>query len=271
MAKPSWLAGPPPLDVPLPAAVLRVAGAEPLSPVWLNQRGGLTCEAGVGARRRYVKWAPAGSGLDLAQEAARMRWAAPYAAVPRVVAEGHDEEGSWLVTAALPGTTAVAEIWKRQPLIAVTAVGRGLRALHDALPVEKCPFSWSAEDRLADVRRRVTADQVNPRLWHPEHRRLSMEDVLSLLADPPPVDRLVVCHGDACSPNTLIDGDSRCSGHVDLGSLGLADRWADLAIATWSATWNFGPGWEGALLAAYGVSPDEQRTRYYRLLWDLGP
>ena len=42
-------------------------------------------------------------------------------------------------------------------------------------------------------------------------------------------------------------------------------------IATWSTRWNFGPGWEPTLLDAYGVEPDPSRTRYYRLLWDLGP
>jgi kanamycin kinase len=51
----------------------------------------------------------------------------------------------------------------------------------------------------------------------------------------------------------------------------VADRWADLAIATWSTGWNYGPGWESLLLEAYGVPPDPDRTRYYRLLWDLGP
>jgi kanamycin kinase len=81
----------------------------------------------------------------------------------------------------------------------------------------------------------------------------------------------VVCHGDACAPNTLIDDAGSCSGHVDLGHLGLADRWADLAIATWSLDWNYGPGWQRVLLAAYGIEPDWERMDYYRLLWDLSP
>ena len=80
----------------------------------------------------------------------------------------------------------------------------------------------------------------------------------------------MVCHGDACAPNTLLDEDGSCTGHVDLGQLGVADRWADLAIATWSTEWNYGPGWESALLHAYGVDADPERTAYYRLLWDLG-
>jgi kanamycin kinase len=91
------------------------------------------------------------------------------------------------------------------------------------------------------------------------------------VAQPPPVDRLVVCHGDACAPNTLIGDDGSFVGHVDLGSLGVADRWADLAVATWSTTWNYGPGWEEPLLDAYGVNADIERIGYYRLLWELGP
>jgi aminoglycoside phosphotransferase len=45
----------------------------------------------------------------------------------------------------------------------------------------------------------------------------------------------------------------------------------DLAVATWSVDWNYGPQWESLLLSAYGIDPDPDRTRYYRLLWDLGP
>ena len=58
---------------------------------------------------------------------------------------------------------------------------------------------------------------------------------------------------------------------VWVNELGVADRWADLAIATWSTTWNYGPGWETPLLEAYGISPDPDCARHYRLLWDLGP
>ncbi|MGH9010924.1 MAG: hypothetical protein ACRDYF_13910 [Acidimicrobiia bacterium] len=50
-----------------------------------------------------------------------------------------------------------------------------------------------------------------------------------------------------------------------------APRCADLAIATWSTNWNYGPGWEPVLLEAYGVEADPERTAYYRLLWELGP
>ena len=101
------------------------------------------------------------------------------------------------------------------------------------------------------------------------HHALTVAEALEIVSDPPPTDAPVVCHGDACAPNTIVADDGRWSGHVDLGALGVGDRWADLAIATWSTTWNYGSGWEEPLLEAYGIDPDPQRTAYYRLLWDL--
>jgi kanamycin kinase len=189
-----------------------------------------------------------------------------------VVDQGSDEDGTWLVTEALPGRSAVDARWKAEPERAVAAIGAGLRTFHEALPVDGCPFSWSVDERLADARERAAAGRVNPAGWDdPAHRALGLDGALRRLVGAPAVDRLVVCHGDSCSPNTLIDDGGRCSGHVDLGELGVADRWADLAIATWSTNWNYGPGWEPALLEAYGVDPDPDRTAYYRLLWELGP
>jgi kanamycin kinase len=118
-------------------------------------------------------------------------------------------------------------------------IGAGLRMLHDALPVDSCP--WVRDD----------------------------------FGDAPPADRLVVCHGDACAPNTLIDastaGEARCSGHVDLGALGVADRWADLAVAMLSLGWNYPSSRQRDLLAAYGVDGSSDlaavRIDYYQRRW----
>lgn len=265
------VAGPPGPDVAVPARVEAIAGARPVRAVWENQLGGLTFEVGVGPDRCFVKWAPAGSGVDLAEEADRLSWAVAFAPVPRLLDHAADPAGSWLVTAGLPGQSAVAERWKAEPRTAVAAIGAGLRALHDALPVAACPFSWTAAHRLADARRRAEQGRLDPARWDPAHRHLDVAEALTLLADIPPPDRLVVCHGDSCAPNTVLTEEGRLSGHVDLGRLGVADRWADLAVAAWSTEWNYGPGWDGLLLDAYGVPPDRDRIRYYRLLWDLGP
>lgn len=150
----------------------------------------------------------------------------------------------------------------------MAAIGRGLRALHDALPVDACPFDWSARTRAEIVRIRGRHDPAD---WWPEHPGLDSLEAFARLEHPPPVERLVVCHGDPCAPNTLLDARGEWVAHVDLGALGVGDRWADLAVATWSLDWNYGPGWDAALLDAYGIAPDPERTAYYRLLWLLSP
>jgi kanamycin kinase len=228
-----------------PAAVRELATARPVCLAWENEDA-LTFEVGNGPDRCFVKWAPAGSLLDA------------------------DGEGSWLVTAPVPGHNAVSPRWLADPRTAVIAIGEGLRAMHDALPVTDCPFSWMAPDRLAAAQRAAAAGHLDTSAWAPEHVELGFEGAIAQVQNIPPADKLVVCHGDACAPNTLIADNGRWSGHVDLGDLGVADRWADLAIATWSTGWNYGPGWEQVLLDAYGVKLDLERTRYYRLLWELG-
>ena len=57
-------------------------------------------------------------------------------------------------------------------------------------------------------------------------------------------------------------------GHVDLARVGVADRWADLSVISWSLDWNFGPGWQPAFFAAYGIDPDDEYIDWYRRLWD---
>jgi kanamycin kinase len=254
-----------------------VAGERPVTAVWKNELGGLTFAvhgpAGAddsGDRPElYVKWAPAESHLDYGAEAARLAWAGRFTPVPEVLRLGRDPGGSWLVTRARDGHRASDRRWRAGPAVAVRAIGEGLRALHDALPTDSCPWSWSAEGRVERARLRAADGLQRPGDWHKEHGHLSTEDALARLSEVPPVDRLVVCHGDACAPNTLLDESGRWSAHVDFECMGVADRWADLAIATWSCDWNFGPGWQDELLAAYGVEADPGRTSYYRLLWDL--
>ncbi|MCZ8382556.1 aminoglycoside 3'-phosphotransferase [Mycobacterium sp. CPCC 205372] len=254
--------------VRLPDVVATLADGSPATLVWRNELGGLTFRIDRGRNdTRYVKWVALGTPeIDLAAEAERLAWAQPWAVVPRVLDHGRDATGEWLVTEEVPGRSAVE--WKGDPAVAAAAIGRGLRSLHDALPPAECPFEWSVQRRLLRADARI-ADGEGPAQWAPEHRHLGLPAARAHLDDPPPIDRLVVCHGDACTPNTLLHDDGGFAAHVDLGSLGVADRWADLAVATWSLDWDYGPGFDRVLLQAYGIEADEARIAYYRLLYDL--
>lgn len=261
------LAHAPAADIPAPPEVRRLAAGAPTRTVWLNQVGGLTFEVLDPDNHRFVKWSPAGCGISLSEEADRLEWAAPHTTVPRVLDRGESRHGEWLMTAAIEGQSAVSPDWRARPRQAAAAIGAGLRALHERLPVDDCPFVVQAQ-ALADVLLgpRSWADR---RHWHAEHQALSDREVLARLHDAPPPERQVVCHGDACAPNTIIAPDGSPAGHVDLGSLGTGDAWLDLAVASWSLDWNFGPGAQGELFAAYEIDPDPERIAYHRLLHDL--
>lgn len=222
-----------------------LAGPAARTPLWRNPIGGVTFASGD----RVVKVGPRNLETSMRAEADRIQWAAAYTPVPTVLDAGEDDDVEWLVTRALPGLSAVDPRWLAEPETAVRAVGTALRDLHDALPVSDCPFVWGVDARLDNAAARGV-------------------DVPAGLRTPPPVDHLVVCHGDACCPNTLIGADGRWLAHVDLGALGVADRWADIAVAAMSTGWNYGTGWEETLIDAYGVEPDPERLAYYRALWD---
>jgi kanamycin kinase len=260
----------PPGRVTVPDAVAEIAGDDAITPVWRNEVGGLTfrLENRHGATR-YAKWVAAGTPeIDLSGEAARPAWAQYRVPVPAVLQYGADAVGEWLVTAAVPGRSAVDARWRADPVTAAAGIGRGLRLFHEALPVDRCPFDWGVDRRLALADQRIAGGEGPPE-WFPEHQHLTLANARARVGAPPAVDRLVVCHGDACVPNTLLHDDGTFAAHVDLGSLGVADRWADLAVAAWSTEWNYGPGYAEIVYDAYGVAPDAERIAYYRLLWDL--
>jgi kanamycin kinase len=236
-------------DQPVPEFVAALAGQDLVEPVWLNELGGVTYQLGVGRSARFVKWQPPNEETSLAREARKLKWAAAYVTVPEVLGVGACADTEWLLTRALDGASAVSPRWRDDPARAVAAVGRGLREFHDRLPVSDCRWQWDPITRI---------DRA-------EARRIC---VPKALREPPPVVLAVVCHGDACCPNTVLADGGDVAGHVDLGSLGVADRWADIAVAAMSTEWNYGPGWESALLAGYGVAYDAVRMNYYQQLWN---
>lgn len=236
--------------VTVPDVVRELSRGADLVCVWDNDYGGLTFRATPAEGDVfYIKWGPRNEEFTLRDEAERMTWAGRWIRVPTVLDQGGDRTHEWLVTAAIDGDSAVDPRWVAQPEVAVRAVGEALRRLHDALPVAECPWTWDVESRIANAERRGI-------------------EVPARFHGAPPIDRLVVCHGDACCPNTLIGPDGRWIAHVDMAMLGVADRWADIAVASMSTEWNYGPGWEDALIEAYGVEPDRERLAYYRDLWN---
>ena len=225
------LATSPPPGTPVPPLLKQWAsrhGREVAELVWLNGVGGITARLEApGTKALFAKWSP----VDLLPEAERMSWLASRHPAPRLF-DFQEQDSEWLlVSGALPGTSAVSPRWAARADRAAAAIGAGLAALHSLDPAS------------------------------------SVFGAVDWVGEQPDIDQLVIAHGDACAPNTIIGARGEFVGHVDLGSLGVADRWADLAIASWSLEWNFGPDHEQHFWDAYGIEPDPVRIASYRGLW----
>ena len=223
-----------------------------------------------GASELFVKVQPSGEYPSLAAEAERTRWAVGHVPVPRVVERGLEGGVEWLVTTPLPGRDATDPGLRAEPEHLTRLLARALRNLHEELPIEDCPFDFRTGIALEHVHRRLSAGLIEPdRDFHTEFADLTAAEAVELLESTrPEAEDLVVCHGDFCLPNVLFRGDE-LSGYVDLGELGVADRWWDLAVATWSLTWNLGSGYEALFLEEYGIALDPPRSTFYRLMYDL--
>lgn len=254
------------LEVP---ASLAVAGRR-----WFRDRVG---ESGCAVYRLtedgsddlYLKVAHGPVVTDLVDEAVRLRWLAPYLPVAPLHGFVLESDSAWLLTGRLPGRTAY-QLLERDPSAApvlAASLARFLRRLH-ALPADRCPFNADHRLRLAAARDRIDAGLVDESDFDDARIGMSAEQVWDAMmaALPPAFDR-VVTHGDFSLDNLLVV-EGEVVGCIDLGRVGVADPWQDLAIL-WNSLQEFGDGAAQAMLDAYGVALDGARLDFHLRLDEL--
>lgn len=216
---------------------------------------------------RYAKRGPADL---LVRERDRIQWlSASGIPGPTVLDWQVDGDRALLVTSAVRGVTADA-VTDEELLLAWPSITDAVLALHE-LPA--CPFSRDLARMFALAQDVVGRGAVNPEFLPVEQQDTPPAELLARLAAD--LDRwlareeLVVCHGDLCLPNVVLEpGTFAFAGFVDLGRLGLADRYADISLllANSRETW---PDEQRAVAAdeafarRYGITLDAPRQRFY--------
>jgi streptomycin 3"-kinase len=243
------------------------------APVKTGESGNLVYRRDDGLA--FAKIAPVARSAELAEERDRLAWLhGQGVACPEILDWREGEEGACLVMTAIPGVPA-ADLPGSDLLKAWPSMARQLGILHE-LPVDECPFDRSLSmmfERAADV---VARDAVNPDFLPDEDGSTGARELLERVErdlptrfDQEAIDR-VVCHGDACIPNFMIDPDSfQCTGLIDLGRLGTADRYGDLALMIANASESWASREQGAeafaiLFDTLGIkAPDKGRLAFY--------
>ena len=260
--------------IPLPDDLRHAADGYAWTPVTDGESGGAVFRLEAPSRPAlYLKSGTGPVAADIAAEYARLEWLAGRASVPAVRRFVRLPDAAYLLTTAVPGRTAyeclvaAPDAPTRRAIVAELA--RFLGRLH-ALPLADCPFHAGHELRLADARRnieagRVAADDFDARHvgWTPEQ---VWDKAVALL--PLPFAR-VVTHGDFSVGNVLLDETGRVTGCIDVGRLGAADPYQDLAIL-WDNLSEFGDDEQRELWSAYGVAaPDDGRLQFHLCLDEL--
>ena len=217
----------------------------------------------------YLKHGDGEAAAAIVDEFARLRWLSGRWPVPAVAHFEATGGTAWLLTQALPGRTAYEWLEAapdRAPAI-VASIGRCLRRLH-ALPVETCPFNANHRLQLDLARQRLEAGLIDAddfddarQGWTPEQVWAALGELLPLAEDP------VVSHGDFSLDNLLMSADGEVVGVIDLGRVGIADRYRDLAILA-NCLDEFGPSLSGIFFEAYGIATPDARKLEFHLLLD---
>ncbi|WP_405826537.1 APH(3'') family aminoglycoside O-phosphotransferase [Streptomyces sp. NBC_00838] len=192
---------------------------------------------------------------------------------PRVLDWRTTPDAACLVTSTVAGVPA-DRVPAARLQAAWTSIADAVRRLHE-LPLRECPFTRGLSEMFATARDVVARGAVNPEFLPEDQQGTPADELLARLV--PQLDQrlaqeaagAVVCHGDLCLPNIVLDPETmNVAGFIDLGRLGAADPYADIALllANSRETWED----EGQARRAddsfaerYGIVLDRDRQKFY--------
>lgn len=214
-----------------PLAVLAPGGSAPWRPVGEGESEALVLRHETGDR--FAKIMPPTRRAELEAERDRAAWLESAGLPGPSVLDWRDEgDGVCLVTSAVPGTPAhhlSPEALQRS----WSAIGEVVNQLH-SIPPDRCPFDRDLSSMMTLARTVVAEDRVHREFLPVTLQEVPAPDILDQLEEELPL-RLeqeaaasVVCHGDLCLANIMIESSGEVSGLIDLGRLGRADPYADI-------------------------------------------
>jgi aminoglycoside 3'-phosphotransferase I len=255
---------------PLPACLSAMLADYDWSRDTVGESGGAVfrLHGKAGSPDYYLKHGSDAVAEDITDEMIRLRWLAGRLPVPAVKHFVSTPMDAWVLMEAMPGKTAyqMLEASDDNHSAVVDALAAFLRRLH-AIPLSECPFNSDHTYRLAKARMRIDAGQVDVddfdderQGWTADQVWKAMQNQLPFAPDP------VVTHGDFSLDNLLMQ-NGEVVGCIDVGRLGIADRYQDLAII-WNCLGEFDASLQQRFWQRYGISNVDERKLEFHLLLD---
>lgn len=178
---------------------------------------------------RVLKIQP--DGPLAAWEPTILRWLQGRLPVPRLIADSCVDGTRYLLMSRMPGRYLCDEaILDDQDRLAAL-VADALRTLW-AVDVTGCPHDLSLDRKLSWIEQELRAGHVSmdsaaPGTYGPGAFRDPAHLFDWAVSHRPATEDLVLSHGDCCLPNIFADDADRI-GFIDIGWVGVADRWLDI-------------------------------------------
>lgn len=209
------------------------------------------------------------------------RWLDGRIPTPRVVEYLVEGDTAYSLMTRVRGKMLCDPFYMNHPDVLLDTMVQAFRMLW-AVDIGDCPCDSSLDVKLARAAYLVEHGLVDMELTEPEtfgeNGFSSPRALLQWLEANRPGEEPVLSHGDFCLPNLFAEA-GRVTGFIDLGRMGTADRWQDLALAYRSLKHNFegvysgGKRYEGfppkLLFERLGIEADRDKLNYYILLDEL--
>ena len=221
----------------------------------------------VDAPELYLKQGNGSVANDITDEMVRLIWLKDYIPLPNVKHFSRTPDVALLLTTAIPGKTAF-QMLEDHPDMSddiVDALATFLRRLH-AIPVNSCPFNSNHQFRLTLAQNRMKNNLVDAEDFDDERNGWSIEQVWEKMHTLLPFSSVpVVTHGDFSLDNIIFCNDE-IVGCLDVGRVGVADQYQDLAIL-WNCLGEFSHSLQNRLFQQYGIpQPDEKKLQFHLML-----
>lgn len=201
-----------------------------------------------------------------------MRWLKGKLPIPEVVEYAQEDGFGYLLMTRIPGEMCCSPYYMEHSDEMVTLLAEGLHRLW-SVDTAGCPRERTLEYDTAQAIERIRGGRLSPEELSACGFE-SAEDMAAWLEAHPVKYDPVLSHGDYCLPNLLLK-DGEISGYIDIGGIGIADRYSDLVDCWNSLKNNFGGVFGGKvyedfdpdiLFRKLGIEIDPVKFRFCRLI-----
>lgn len=174
---------------------------------------------------------------EVLKEGMILSWLYPRIKTPKVYINKCIDGVYYLVMEKLEGQMMQETIFDSGIKEGIIQYALLIKRIHQ-IPYQDFPFITTLEDRVVEAKYNVENDLVKTQYFERELKDKSAEEVYELLIRYYPQDEdKVLVHGDVCMPNFIMHLH-QLSGIIDVGRMGVNDRYLDIAIALRTLRYN---------------------------------